>query len=402
MKMLISILSIPLIFSLTGCVTPPQKLITLEHDVGATTEFELPIEKKDDELLVYILNDATNENKIYFNQNGSERSNLEQGEFTYFKIKKGFNTVQFNDYDSSAMDYHACFNREDDTIFLVLGNVNEEYEGAADFVNKNFRSLNSIALNVQQLTMGGVSSGASNTAFMLSLLTPIPEQYTYFEVPFEIGVSNLNKFKYKEVSFHNSYTKDIRYIDIVSNCNAEIMESNSRKIQEKPREGTSLLTFVFTEKNVDSETGEEKYFTVWGKDGVVAHFNQEQSVFQTELKEGKHYFYLSDQSYYMDRVEVTAEKNKHYMVKIKPSMFYKAVPLNLNRQKEYVFDDGQLIESSSKKVFTNVELVKGNNPVLKKVNTNVLPLLKEQIGDLETGKDTAEIIINDSLGKNFN
>ena len=406
-KLTIYIFYMSLIFSIMGCVTTPQKLITLEHDVVSNLEFELPIKKEKDELLVYILNDATDDSQIYFNQNGSNRVPLNHGEFTYIKLKKGFNSIQFNNHDFGKMDYHACFNSEKDIVFLARGNIDEKYEGIADWAAKNSVTLHSLALNTQYLTVGGVSQSSlnvSNAAFVASLLSPRPERYKYVEIPFGVGVSNLNKFKYKEVLSPSSTTPDIRYIDIISDCNAEVMVTKPLTIREKPKDEKSLLTFVFTEKhtfNGGYKNGEEQLYTIWDKNGLVAHFDQEYSFFQRELEEGKHYFYLSDESAYFDRLEVNVKKGKHYMVKIKPSSFYKTIPLDLNKKNSYIFDNGKLIEASSKKVLQHVSLLEGNNPVIDRVNGNIIPLMMEKIGDLETGKEKAEIILPDSFGKSF-
>lgn len=413
MKIFKYILLAPMLVIISGCSVPdkPQSLIT-NRSIELKDKISEPVVPLSNETIIYILNDASNEDALYVRKNGQENIRLKYGEYAYIKMKNEFNTVEFDDSDSGYMAYNTCFTSTGGSIFILLSNLEEmdnNSAGSIDYLNNHFQMKHDL-LTIKDIGIEGVpqaelnkaSSDAkamANLALAVKLLTPKSEEFYYSVIPNNVGINNLNNFQFKEVHDEDSKFVNLRYIDIISKCNIKPMiKEGEGKLKDKPLPNSALLTFAFTEVKKLSD-GERKLFTIWNEDGLVAHFNESKSVFQMDIEEGKHYFYLSDESAYIDTLEVNVDKDKHYMVKIIPKSFYKAIPLDMNTQNEYLIKNGSMVETVKSQRYRHISLPSKAKPAIELINNRLLPLLMQNIRLLEANKETAQVILNNDYGK---
>lgn len=401
---------------LGGCAQSIKMETSVNYQL--INEYKQPTKIEDNEVLVYVLNGSTF--GAYFQYNNIPSFRLSDGEYTYFKIKKGFNLFKLID----GAFYECLLVKENAPIVFLITDLNKPFiynqadqntQSLSHFYNAqaNFLSAARMHTNVITKSQVNMAKTASNVGLALSLLTPDGKIYNMPQIiPYEIAISNLGKFKYvpyeytekDEYAFNSK--KYLPLLNVFGNCNLNVTDDSiGRKFRQTPPDNKALLTFA-----LPSIYPLKKPVSIWNEKALVANFKEPNTAFQIDLDEGKHYFYINE----FDILEVNVSKNKHYLINLDYGFLdnYIPLPLNLNDQNTYKLETNNLLSIQTDINMKNI--LKGGN--IKTVNMKILatksvfdfdideiykiilPGIENKIQLVKEGKILPDYILEDKFG----
>lgn len=252
-----------------GAITQPN--------LDLVNEYKQPVKVNPDEKLVYVIRESSSyggARGLWIAHNENVIADLGSGDYTYFKVPVGTNTINAVQATSGS-GYVAVDDQNNDPVFMkfLYG------KGEMILLPKDLGITYVMQYDyVQPLLKKRKNDG------------------------YEIGVMNPARFN-----------------------NLKIMSKTDKLIE--PDNNSSVITFF-----IDSDYAAKS--TIW-IDSTIAGNLDKKSFFQLRVSSGKHYFYVKGQAYYA--LETNIETGKNYAVELNFSMGWNAAhatltPIDLNEQ----------------------------------------------------------------------
>ncbi|QFR48599.1 hypothetical protein FJR48_02195 [Sulfurimonas lithotrophica] len=270
--LLIIVFITSLLFS--GCT---MKQDNLEVNYNAVKNYRLPVEVTDNETLVYVIRDKAFTGSawsVWIGLNDKIIASLDAGEYTYFKVKDGINTIN-TVLMKHGRNYFALDKKRDKPVFIKCNIATGKFE----------------------------------------------------EIASDLGMTYISK--YKEVKLLPKPKPNDGYdngnINLAMYSNLNMMIENNESI--KPDQNHGVLTFIRS-----SDRFKVLNYSIWDDNGIVCNLDTD-SFCKIRVPKGKHFYYVfSERSYVL---EVDVESNENYNVKLDIGMgwaaaYTKLTPLNEN------------------------------------------------------------------------
>ncbi len=256
---------------------------TMQVDKDLVKAYKMPVQVSNDETLVYVIRESSfvgGARGLWIGLNENTIADLGSGDYTYFKVKKGINTINTIQM-MTGFNYYAIDKMSTNPIFLKFNYVNMTAE----------------------------------------------------ELPTDLGISYVAN--YTEVKtlpnkkYNDGYINGLLNLAMYKNLN--IMSETNTTLN--PDSNNAVITFV----RPDTFAGAINY-TIWGDENILGNLYPK-SFFQIKVPKGKHTFYVKSQTLYALEANVVA--NKNYVVELALNMGWTKAharlnPINLNENNEYL------------------------------------------------------------------
>lgn len=306
---------------------------SLSVDNNSVKSYKKPVVVSNDETLVYIIRESSfvgSARGLWVAHNKDVVADLSSGDYTYFKVKKGINTIN-----------------------LVQGKIGSHYY-AIDEVSPE-----------------------------PIFLKFAPMSPALVKLSKDLGITYVTK--YNEVKTFDEKKENDGYINGLLNLamypNFNMMTETNQSVI--PDENHAVITFIRS-----SNFAEALKYTIWSDNGPLGNL-EGKSYFQVKVPRGKHYFYVQGEGIYT--LEANVEANKNYVIGLDVGMgwmtaYVKLNPIDLSIEKsnnEYnewkkSCKQMKLIDPLDSNIKTRIEMAL---PEILKIKNNILS------GE----KDTAEL-----------
>ncbi len=250
-------------FSGCGAITVDKNLVK---------SYEKPIRVSSDETLVYVIRESSfvgGGRGLWVGHNKDIITDLGSGDYTYFKVKKGINTINAVQ-TMTGFSYYAIDETSAEPVFLKFNYAKGTVE----------------------------------------------------RLPNDLGISYISKYSevktLPDVRHNDGYLNGLLNLAMYKNLNI-MTESNATLV---PDNKNAVITFI----RPDTFADVLKY-TIWSDNGIVGNLNAK-SYFQVKIPEGKHNFYVKSQVTYALEANVMA--NKNYVVELDVGMGWTTAHVKLN------------------------------------------------------------------------
>lgn len=256
---------------------------TIEINKDLVKSYKKPILVSENETLVYIIRESSlvgGARGLWVGHNRDTIADLGSGDYTYFKIKKGINTINSTQI-MAGIAYYAIDEMSTEPIFLKF-----------DYAKGTVERL-----------------------------------------PNDLGIAYISKYKkvktLDDINNNDGYVNGRLNLAMYSNLNI-MSESNDTLI---PDSNNAVITFIRPSTFADVFK-----YTIWSDNNIVGNLDGK-SYFQIKIPEGKHNFYVKSQITYALEANVVA--NKNYVVELDvwiglTTPFAKLKPININNNQEYL------------------------------------------------------------------
>ncbi len=263
-----------LILGLSGCgaITSPN--------LDLVKQYKQPVQVEENETLVYVIREsafAGGARGLWIGHNKHIVGDIGSGEYVYFKVPKGINTINAVQAKTGFGYYAVDATESKEPVFI-------KYEYTTGQVIRLSKEM-------------GIT-------YAMNYKTGKQLNNEVYNDGYEKGVMNLAMFS---------------ELNIMSKAN-ELLQ---------PDENTSIITFM-----KPSEFARNARFSIWSDSSLVGNLYAN-DYFQVRVPAGKHYFYTRGQVYYALEANIVAGKN--YAVELDISMGWteahaKLKPINLNEE----------------------------------------------------------------------
>jgi len=283
MKLIIKALTLVFFtYLFTGCGA-------ISIDKNLVKQYKKPIKINSNETLVYVIRESSFAGAargLWVAHNNNVIGDIGSGEYTYFKVKKGINTIN-TVQAKTGLAYYAIDEVSKEPLFLKFS-----------------------------YTKGTVE-----------------------KLPTDLGISYIANYK-ESKNLENKHPND-GYINGLVNLamieNLEIMsETNTTLV---PDENNAVITFI----RPSSFASMLKY-TIWSDNGIVGNLDTN-TYFQIKVPTGKYHYYVKSQIIYALEANVSA--NKNYIIELDVNMGWTTAhvqldPIDANNYNNPINNNGTL------------------------------------------------------------
>lgn len=254
-------------------------------DKESVKQYKKPTNVSSDETLVYVIRESSfvgGARGLWIGHNKNVVADIGSGDYTYFKVKEGINTIN-------------AVQTKTGTGYYAIDKVHQE---------PLFLKYNYITGKIEKL---------SN----------------------DLGISYISNYDESKVLTNkrpnDGYINGLLNLAMYENLNI-MTETNTTLL---PDSNNAVITFI----RHDSFADILKY-TIWDDKGIVGNLDA-QSYFQVKVPKGKHYFYVKSQVTYA--LEADVEANKNYVVELNVGMGWttahvKLIPIDLEKSDKNLSD----------------------------------------------------------------